>query len=195
MRTTFAGEPMISELSGNSLPSVTTLPAPITEREYLRYSERIKEHQEKGGAADEPELQLILVDGSTYPHPGRFYVADRQIDRGTGTVLVQTLFPNPDGKLRPGLYAKVRGPVQTARGALLIPERAVQETQGVSQVAVVGSDNKITLRTVKAGTAPTQISSVGFRARGTRRARLRLVLTQAQAGACYAASMSAAIRG
>jgi membrane fusion protein (multidrug efflux system) len=125
--------------------------APITEREYLRYADRIKQHQEKGGAPDEPELQLILVDGSTYPHPGRFYVADREVDRRTGTVLVQTLFPNPDGILRPGLYAKVRGPVQTARGALLIPERAVQEIQGVSQVAVVGSDHKVTLRTVKVG--------------------------------------------
>ena len=125
--------------------------APITEREYLRYADRIKQHQEKGGAPDEPELQLILADGSTYPHPGRFYVANREIDRRTGTVLVQALFPNPDGKLRPGLYAKVRGPVQTARGALVIPERAVQETQGVPQVAVVGSDNKVTLRTVKVG--------------------------------------------
>jgi plastocyanin len=54
---------------------------------------------------------------------------------------------------------------------------------------------RVTLRTVKAGTAPTQISSAGFRARGTRRARLRLLLTQPQAGACYAASRSAAIRG
>lgn len=124
---------------------------PITEREYLRYAGRIKEHQEKGSAPDEPELQLILVDGSTHPHPGRFHVADREIDRRTGTVLAQTLFPNPDGILRPGLYAKVRGPVQTARGALLVPERAVQETQGVSQVAVVGSDHKVTLRTVKVG--------------------------------------------
>ena len=124
---------------------------PITEREYLRYADQIKQHQEKGSAPDEPELQLILANGSTYPRPGRFYVADREIDRRTGTVLVQTLFPNPDGILRPGLYAKVRGPVQTARGALLVPERAVQETQGVSQVAVVGSDNKVTLRTVKVG--------------------------------------------
>ena len=125
--------------------------APITEREYLRYADQIKLLQEKGSAPDEPELQLILADGSTYPHPGRFYVANREIDRRTGTVLVQALFPNPDGKLRPGLYAKVRGPVETARDALLVPERAVQETQGVSQVAVAGSDNKVTLRTVTVG--------------------------------------------
>src|SRR5882724_286863 len=124
---------------------------PITEREYLRYPDRIREHQERGRAKDEPELQLILVDGDTYPHPGRFYVANRQVDQQTGTILVQALFPNPDTVLRPGLYAKVRAPTETRRGAVVIPQRAVQEIQGVYQVAVVGTDDKIALRTVKPG--------------------------------------------
>src|SRR2546422_4925735 len=124
---------------------------PITEREYLRYADRIREHQERGRAKDEPELQLILVDGDTYPHPGRFYVANRQVDQQTGTILVQALFPNPDTVLRPGLYAKVRAPTETWRGAVVIPQRAVQEIQGVYQVAVVGTDDKIALRTVKPG--------------------------------------------
>src|SRR5881409_1264425 len=124
---------------------------PITEREYLRYADRIREPQERGRAKDEPELQLILVDGSTYPHPGRFYVANRQVDQQTGTILVQALFPNPDTVLRPGLYAKVRAPTETRRGAVVIPQRAVQEIQGVYQVAVVGADDKVALRTVKPG--------------------------------------------
>jgi membrane fusion protein, multidrug efflux system len=124
---------------------------PITERQYLRFADQIKEHQTKGRAPDEPELQLILADGSTYPRPGRLYVADRQVDQQTGTILVQALFPNPDAFLRPGLYAKVRAATQTVRGALLVPERAVQEIQGVHQVAVVGSDDKVALRTVKTG--------------------------------------------
>ena len=83
---------------------------PITERQYLRFADQIKEHQAKGRAADEPELQLILADGSTYPRPGRLYVADREVDQQTGTILMQALFPNPDAILRPGLYAKVRAP-------------------------------------------------------------------------------------
>jgi len=124
---------------------------PITEREYLRYADRIREHQEKGRARNEPDLELILADASTYPHPGRFYVANRQVDQQTGTILVQALFPNPDAILRPGLYAKVRAATETFHGALVVPQRAVQETQGVYQVAVVGSDDKVTLRTVKAG--------------------------------------------
>src|SRR5262249_28472351 len=124
---------------------------PITEREYLRFADKIKEHLEKGRARDEPELELILADGSRYPLPGRFYVTDRQIDRQKGTILVQAPFPNPEAVLRPGLYAKVRAAAQTVRGALLVPERAVQEIQGVHQVAVVGSDDKVALRTVKTG--------------------------------------------
>ena len=124
---------------------------PITEREYLLYADRIKEHQEKGSTPDEPDLELILANGSTYPRRGHFYVANRQIDRQTGTILVQALFPNPGGVLRPGLYAKVRSSTQTVRGALLVPQRAVQEIQGASQVAVVGADGKVALRTVKLG--------------------------------------------
>ena len=124
---------------------------PISEREYLRFADVIKAHEAKGRAPDEPDLQLILVNGSTYPHPGHFHVANRQVDRQTGTILVQALFPNPDGVLRPGLYAKVRAPTETLRGALGVPERAVQEIQGAYQVAVVGSDNKVTLRSVKVG--------------------------------------------
>jgi len=124
---------------------------PITEREYLRFADKIKEHQEKGRAEDEPDLELILADGSAYPRRGRFNVANREVDRETGTILVQALFPNPDGMLRPGLYAKVRAATETIRRALLVPERAVQDIQGTYQIAVVGSDDRIALRTVKVG--------------------------------------------
>ena len=124
---------------------------PITEREYLRFADRIKEHQKTGRAPDEPDLQLILADGRTYPRQGRFHVANREVDRQTGTILVQALFPNPDGTLRPGLYAKVRAPTEIVRGALVVPQRAMQEIQGTYQVAVVGPDDKVTLRNVKVG--------------------------------------------
>ena len=124
---------------------------PITEREYIRFADAIKEHQQAGRAHDEPDVELILADGSTYPRRGRFHAADREVDRQTGTILVQALFPNPDGLLRPGLYAKVRAATVTARGAILVPQRAVQEIQGIYQVAVVGSDDTVALRTVQVG--------------------------------------------
>ena len=121
-----------------------TVTFPITERQYLRYADRIREHQDL-------VLQLILADGSTYPLPGHISVVNRQVEQQTGTIQVQALFPNPDAVLRPGLYAKVRAPTETVRGAVVVPQRAVQETQGVYQVAVVGADDRVAFRTVKAG--------------------------------------------
>lgn len=123
---------------------------PITEREYIRVADRIKEHQ-RGQLEDEPVFHAILADGSTYPRTGRFYAADREVDPEKGTIRVQAVFPNPDATLRPGQYARVRATVDTLRSAVVVPERAVQELQGVDQVAVVGSDDKVTMRTVTAG--------------------------------------------
>jgi membrane fusion protein (multidrug efflux system) len=124
---------------------------PISEQEYLRAANQIKEHQQTGRAKDEPDLELILGDGSLYKYPGHFYDVNRQVDIQTGTIEVQGLFPNPDALLRPGQYAKVRAATQTRRHALLVPQRAVQETQGEYQVAVVGADNTVAMRTVKPG--------------------------------------------
>src|SRR6202040_517082 len=81
---------------------------PISEREYLHFADRIKEHQEKGVAKNEPDLQMILSDGTTYKYRGHFYVANRQVNVQTGTIEIQGLFPNPGNILRPGLYAKLR---------------------------------------------------------------------------------------
>jgi len=124
---------------------------PISEREYLRFAEPIKQHQEQGRARNEPDLQLILADGSTYKYRGHFYVANRQVNVETGTILIQGVFPNPDYILRPGLYAKIRVAADIKRGALLLPQNAVLETQGQYQVAVVGEDNRVNLRTVQLG--------------------------------------------
>jgi RND family efflux transporter MFP subunit len=124
---------------------------PISEREYLHFAERIKQHQENGVRKGEPVLQMILADGKSYKYPGHFYVANRQVNVQTGTILIQGLFPNPDYILRPGLYAKIRVAADVQRGALLVPQSAVLETQGQSQVAVVGADNRVSLLTVKTG--------------------------------------------
>lgn len=124
---------------------------PISEQEYLRAADRIKEHQAKGRSKDEPDLELILGDGTPYKYPGHFYRVNRQIDIETGTIEVQGIFPNPDALLRPGQYAKVRAANRSQRNALLVPQRAVQETQGQYQVAVVGADNTVALRNVTPG--------------------------------------------
>ncbi len=124
---------------------------PISEREYLHFATRIKEHQEKGVSKGEPELQMILADGAVYPHPGHFYIANRQVNVQTGTIKIEGVFPNHDYILRPGLYAKIRAATDVVPNALLVPQRAILETQGQYQVAVVGAGNRVSLRTVKPG--------------------------------------------
>jgi membrane fusion protein (multidrug efflux system) len=94
------------------------------------------------------EMELILADGTVYPRRGRAAALDRQVDVTTGTVLVRGVFPNPGNVLRPGQYAKVRYTVEMRR-ALLVPQRAVQDVQGVHQVAVVRPDETAELRPVK----------------------------------------------
>ena len=124
---------------------------PISEREYLQFADRIQAHQRNEGGADELVIEMILADGTPYSHPGHFRVANRQVDVGTGTIQIQALFPNPEGILRPGLYAKVRAATVVKRGALVVPQRALLETQGQYQAAVVGDGDKVAFRTVKPG--------------------------------------------
>ena len=118
----------------------------ISEREYLKF-------QEKTPAAkiDEIPLELILVDGSTYPKKGKFSLMDRQVDPTTGTFKVGALFPNPEARLRPGQFAKIRATMEVHKDALIVPQRAVTEIQGKYLIAVVGADNKVELRSVKPG--------------------------------------------
>jgi len=96
-------------------------------------------------------LQLILSNGTTYAHRGKILFADRQVDSETGTIRIAGEFPNPGNILRPGQYGRVRTVTQLRKKALLIPQRAVTELQGSNQVAVVGADNKVTIRTVDLG--------------------------------------------
>jgi RND family efflux transporter MFP subunit len=123
---------------------------PISEREYLHFADKIRAREE-GAPSGGPEVQMLLADGSTYKYSGHFYVANRQVNVQTGTIKIQALFPNPDYVLRPGLYAKLRADVDTQHDALLVPQAAVVEIQGQYQVAVVGSDNRVSMRSVTIG--------------------------------------------
>jgi membrane fusion protein (multidrug efflux system) len=96
------------------------------------------------------ELELVLSDGTVFPHKGRVLLTGRNIDVRTGTIAAIGLFPNPGNVLRPGQYAKVRAVVKVRKGAILVPQRAVNEMQGAYQVAVIGPDDKAQVRTVKA---------------------------------------------
>jgi membrane fusion protein (multidrug efflux system) len=123
----------------------------VSEPQYLSWRARFPTEESRLQADKELRLQLILADGSTYPHEGKFYFADRQVNESTGAIRLAGLFPNPNNILRPGGYGKVRAVIRTQPGALLVPQRAVSELQGGYQIAVVGADNKVDVRTVTVG--------------------------------------------
>ena len=97
------------------------------------------------------EWQLRLSDGSIYPHKGRFYALDRQVDVRTGAILVQVQLPNPGNMLRPGGFGNISTIVRIQKNAMLIPQRAVNELQGGYLVAVIGGNNKVSIRPIKVG--------------------------------------------
>jgi membrane fusion protein (multidrug efflux system) len=123
----------------------------VGEPQYLAFRKRFPTEERTREDEKKLRIELVLADGSTYPHLGTFDFADRQVDVSTGAIRIAALFPNPHNVLRPGGYAKVRVFVQIQHGALLVPQRAVSELQGGYQVAVVGGDNKVAIRPVKVG--------------------------------------------
>ena len=123
----------------------------VSEQQYLAFVRRnptvaAREKTQRG-----LELDLVLADGSTYPRKGKFYFADRQVDIQTGAIRLAGLFPNPDNVLRPGEFGRVRFVSYVRKDVLLVPQKAVTELQGGYQVAVVGNDNKVSIRTVTVG--------------------------------------------
>ena len=123
----------------------------VGEPQYLAWRMRFPTEQSRLAADKSLRLQLILADGSIYAHDGTFYFADRQVKESTGAIRIAGLFPNPNNVLKPGGYAKVRAVLQTQHDALLVPQRAVSELQGGYQVAVVDSDNRVTIRPITVG--------------------------------------------
>ena len=117
----------------------------ISEQDYLRFVKAGTGH--KAGA----DLELILGDGSTFESRGHALLVNREVDSRTGTIQVRAEFPNPGNVLRPGQYARIRATTDERQNALLIPQKAISELQGVYQVGVVGPDNKVVIRAVKPG--------------------------------------------
>jgi membrane fusion protein (multidrug efflux system) len=121
----------------------------IAEAEYLRLARR--GGQDPKAAQKQANVELILADGTIFSHKGRLDAIERAVDPTTGTLTGQFAFPNPDRLLRPGQYGKARLATEVKEGALLVPQLAVQERQGLYSVMVVKPDATVEQRTVKAG--------------------------------------------
>jgi membrane fusion protein (multidrug efflux system) len=129
----------------------------ISERDYLYYARSHETRRAPSGKAaaggsalgGSAEFQLVLADGSVHPHSGSLVFVDRNIDAKTGTILLEAAFPNPGGLIRPGQYARVRAAVSIKQNAVIVPQGAVQDIQGVSNVAVIGADDTVQVRMIK----------------------------------------------
>jgi membrane fusion protein (multidrug efflux system) len=127
---------------------------PVSEVEYLKFARRNPRRDAEGvPRSGGTQLELILADGSTYPEKGRVDVAGLGVTATTGTIEIQGVFPNTDNLLRPGQFAKVRAVTERFPDALVVPQRAVRDLQGLMQVARVGDDNKVEFVNVELGPA------------------------------------------
>ena len=138
----------------------------ISEREYLILArETITENQWRAEAgdtsdpqnpmdneeADKTVLRLILADGTEFQYTGFADATAQSIDPETGTFTVEASFPNPEGYLLPGQFARVRADYKTLENATVVPRRAVTELQGRYRLMVVGEDNAVEVREVELG--------------------------------------------
>ncbi|HEU5291606.1 MAG TPA: efflux RND transporter periplasmic adaptor subunit [Cyclobacteriaceae bacterium] len=119
----------------------------ISEREYLRIAQLTQEEL----TAAKKNVQLILADGSVYPHTGEVNFADREIDPKTGTLTVEATFPNPKGLLRPGSFVKTRVLLSTVANAIVIPQRSVMQLQHLAQVFIVTDSSTLKASAVETG--------------------------------------------
>lgn len=151
----------IGDLVGPSTGPLTSVNTMDPMRAYFSVSQRfVTEYQEamlasgkplRGGGDEGPDLQLILSTGTAYKHKGKVRFANNQIDVKTGTVTLVGEFPNPEKLLIPGMFVRVKAQMGVDKGALLVPQKAVTEMQGRYLVAVVGADNKVSIRPVQVG--------------------------------------------
>ena len=121
----------------------------LSEGEYLRFMKNYQPQQT--APEDTDDLELALEDGSLYAHKGRVTQVDRGLSSGTGTLTLKAQFSNSTGFLLPGMFARVRALVEEREGAILVPQRAVQDLMGKSMITLAGEGDKAEIRTVKTG--------------------------------------------
>ena len=117
------------------------------ERDYLVFARKRGSGVDASAGSNVP-FELIMADGTTHPAPGKLVFVDRNVDSQTGTIMAEAEFPNPGQIVRPGQYGRVRATVDQRKGAILVPQRAVQETQGIFNVMVVGAGDTVESRQV-----------------------------------------------
>jgi membrane fusion protein (multidrug efflux system) len=149
----------VGDLVGPSTGVVTTVSTvdpikaffTVSDQRYAAYAQRYADPSARAEHERQLEFELILADGSRFPHKGQLYAIENQVDLRTGALRIAALFPNPGNILRPGQFARISLRTEVQKNAMLIPQRAVTELQGTYQVALIGPENKVHIQPVKMG--------------------------------------------
>lgn len=118
------------------------------EKDYLAMARKRGSGVTPEEASRTTTFELFTADGTIHPAPGTLVFVDRNVDARTGTIMVEAAFANPDQIVRPGQYGRIRATIDQKKGAILVPQRAVIEQQGVFSVMVLGEGDKVEQRLV-----------------------------------------------
>ena len=119
----------------------------VSETQYLQHVKA----QKAGDKNAFDQIEMVLSDGTVHPYKGKLDYADNRIDPTTGTMTVKASFPNPDKTLRSGQFCKVRFASHTEKNALVVPQKAVTEMQGIFQVNTLNEKNVLEVKIVEVG--------------------------------------------
>lgn len=148
----------VSGLAGNStlLTTIVTVDpvyvyADFDENSLLRFNELERKQKLSGGAQNKVPVELQLGNEEGFPHRGQIESFDNRLDAGTGSILLRAVFPNPDGAIIPGLFARIRVPLSERYPALMVNESAIGTDQALKFVLTLSSSNTVEYRPVKLG--------------------------------------------
>lgn len=142
---------LVTKTSNTPLTTIVPLD-PIWVRFKVSEGEYLASVNRPGGAdMKKLPLEMVLADGTVFAYQGHVQNTVNQVDAKTGTLELQATFPNPRHELLPGQFGRIRLRVDDRKNALLVPQRAVQELQGLQSVFTVGPDNKVQVRNIVPG--------------------------------------------
>ncbi len=141
--------------AGNGINTISSLGEvrvrfPISENDFLTFAREYKKDPKSNNFREAP-VNLILGDGTVFDETGSLQLTNRQIDPGTGSILIQAVFKNSRGILRPGQYVKVRFKTGEFKDAIVIPQQSVNQLQNVYQVFILTDSNKLKPTLIKVG--------------------------------------------
>jgi multidrug efflux system membrane fusion protein len=127
--------------------------ADVDENSLLKFNALAQAGKPDGESKGRVPVELQLADEEGFPHHGYIESFDNRLDPNTGSILLRAVFPNSDGRVVPGLFARIRVPLSERHSALLVEEKAIGTDQSQKFVMTLSPTNTVEYRSVKLGPA------------------------------------------